>query len=183
MKKFMKKILGAVGAVAMLCSSAFASVDINATNFPDARFRSYVSANFDKNSDGVLSDREINQVIVIGISAPMNLTGIEYFTSLRLLTCSPYNFGSAGNYKFNYTKFKADYGLNCDIDDSYVLMIYTMKYHHETDKLTTPLIGDVRDTSGDDYILNIPVYDPTDMLYGIGFITRGTQIIEIRVFR
>lgn len=40
--------------------AATASVTINAANFPDSNFRSYVSEEIDTNSDGVLSGREIN---------------------------------------------------------------------------------------------------------------------------
>ncbi|MBR4186005.1 MAG: leucine-rich repeat domain-containing protein, partial [Clostridia bacterium] len=84
--------------LALLCAFAAllavyataANVTINSTNFPDANFRSYVSANCDTNNDGTLSASEIAEVTEIsfdeeGIS---NLKGIETFTSLEILYCS-----------------------------------------------------------------------------------------------
>ena len=180
MMNLMKKILCAVGFVVMACSTAFGSVAIDAANFPDTVFRSYISANFDSNSDGTLSDAEIAKARIVGIQGKgaMNLAGIENLTALRLLAC---DFSLAGN-EFNYTNFKAAYGLTCEIDDSYLLMIYSMKHHHENDKLTTPMIGDVKDTSTGDYILRIPLYDNSDILYEIAFRTRGTLNTEVHVF-
>ena len=37
-------------------------VEINNKNFPDANFRSYVSTNFDKDNNGVLSQGELDVV-------------------------------------------------------------------------------------------------------------------------
>lgn len=69
---------------------AFADVDINETNFPDANFRSYVSSNCDTDSSGTLSDAEIATVTDIDVSykAISSLKGIEYFTALTRLSCS-----------------------------------------------------------------------------------------------
>lgn len=65
------------------------AVYINATNFPDAAFRNYVG-DFDLNSNGYLTENEIN--VVTDISVPlMNITslkGIEYFTALTTLDCN-----------------------------------------------------------------------------------------------
>jgi Leucine-rich repeat (LRR) protein len=65
------------------------SVEINETNFPDPVFRQHLAKNFDKNTDGRLSDKEIAAVTKIdvydmGIS---DLTGIEYFENLAILEC------------------------------------------------------------------------------------------------
>lgn len=62
-------------------------IKVNEKNFPDANFRSYVSKNFDKDSDGILSEEEISAVTSIdvfycGISS---LKGIEFFTELTYL--------------------------------------------------------------------------------------------------
>ena len=64
-------------------------VEIDSKNFPDKAFRAIV-ASFDKNEDMILSDKEINNVIEInaGDCEIRDLTGIEYFTQLRTLTCS-----------------------------------------------------------------------------------------------
>lgn len=64
---------------------------INATNFPDAIFRSYVAEFWiDQNSDGYLSNVEIQvltrlDVPLLGIS---DLTGIAFFTALTSLSCN-----------------------------------------------------------------------------------------------
>ncbi len=60
----MKKILCAVGAVALACTAAFGDVAINSTNFPDVAFRNYVSV-FDKDGNGTLSNQEISKVNLI----------------------------------------------------------------------------------------------------------------------
>ncbi|MBQ9433780.1 MAG: hypothetical protein IJU26_06145 [Synergistaceae bacterium] len=54
----MRKLL-CIMFVLMLCSQALGDVEINETNFPDSTFRTYVRTNFDKDSDGNLSDTEI----------------------------------------------------------------------------------------------------------------------------
>ncbi|MGN1120189.1 MAG: leucine-rich repeat domain-containing protein [Oscillospiraceae bacterium] len=73
-----------------LTASAEGGVAINETNFPDKGFRGYVSSNIDKNSDGILSNDEINNCTEIDVRGYYleNLTGIEYFTALTLLDCS-----------------------------------------------------------------------------------------------
>ena len=71
-------------------AGAQGGVAINSTNFPDANFRSYVSANtIDKDKDGYLSDAEISAVTEIGVNHKKiaNLKGIEFFTELTSLNC------------------------------------------------------------------------------------------------
>ena len=66
------------------------SAELNEDNFPDATFRSYVSKNFDKDKDGILSAEEINVVKKIGLDgygSVQSLKGIEYFEMLTELTC------------------------------------------------------------------------------------------------
>lgn len=64
-------------------------VEINEANFSDANFRKYVS-NFDKDSNGTLSEGERNAVTEIQVSSKgiSDLKGVEYFTSLTKLNCS-----------------------------------------------------------------------------------------------
>ena len=65
-------------------------LDINATNFPDAFFRSVVSGKeIDLNQDGYLSDAElaITSLDVTGKNIK-DLKGIEFFTALTQLYCS-----------------------------------------------------------------------------------------------
>jgi len=72
-------------------------VAINAANFPDENFRSYVSSNFDTDSNGYLSTAEISNAKQIELNGYMDrdplaaavsdLTGIEFLTSLEYLEC------------------------------------------------------------------------------------------------
>ena len=114
MKKTIKKSL-AVLAAASVCSSmllnfpsgAFSihwnwrasaeeteesveGIAIDATNFPDERFRTYIQENFDTTADGILSESERKQVTEINVSSKgiSDLTGVEYFTVLKELHCS-----------------------------------------------------------------------------------------------
>ena len=72
-------------------AEVFAATDvaINATNFPDANFRKYVSENIDANGDSKLSESEIAicKEINCGEIAISSLKGIEYFTALTHLDC------------------------------------------------------------------------------------------------
>ena len=64
-------------------------VAINAANFPDANFRSYVSSNIDTDGNGKLTEAECNSVRIIdchGVGVT-NLKGVEYFTTLTNLRC------------------------------------------------------------------------------------------------
>ena len=80
---------------------AAGAVAINATNFPDAAFRSYISSSFDTDKNGSLSEEEIEivreislcewneakQEMVVTVPAK-NLTGIGFFTELGSLFMS-----------------------------------------------------------------------------------------------
>jgi len=65
------------------------SVAIDAKNFPDEEFREIVSG-FDQDGDKVLSAKEIKAVrrIEISESEIRDMTGVEYFTELTILTCT-----------------------------------------------------------------------------------------------
>ena len=66
-------------------------VQISAAYFPDAEFRSMISDSFDKDGNGWLSKKEINdvtQITWIDDSMAQSLSGIEYFTELRILGCT-----------------------------------------------------------------------------------------------
>ncbi len=66
---------------------------IDETSFPDAKFREYVTKNFDKNSDGVLTLFEAAIVSKIDVAAKgiTDLTGIGYFGNLKTLICNGNN--------------------------------------------------------------------------------------------
>lgn len=65
-------------------------IEINAANFPDEIFRQYISENFDKDSDDLLSNQEISQITDIDVSGIgiQSLKGIEFFNVLRFLFCN-----------------------------------------------------------------------------------------------
>ena len=89
-RKGLFALAGIATAVLLKGNMAFAAgVEINATNFPDKNFRSFVSENYD-DGDGVLSENEINSVQSINCSEKSitSLKGIEYFTSLVILFCA-----------------------------------------------------------------------------------------------
>ena len=103
--KHMKKLLALLLALTLVCGllpEALAAapaepaepnagdVAINATNFPDAVFRSYVSSKFDANGNGVLSESEISEAteIILRGQGVSDLKGIEYFTALTYLDCA-----------------------------------------------------------------------------------------------
>ena len=81
-------LLAAVMAV-LAPAAALAAVSIDAANFPDANFRSYILDQVD-NGDGTLSDAEIAGTTLMDISSMgiSDLTGISYFTALTSLDCS-----------------------------------------------------------------------------------------------
>ena len=89
----MKKILCALVFMCMAVSCAWGEVRIDATNFPDSNFRTYVSENFDKDRNGTLSNSEISAVTIIGVDSRdiSSLKGIEHFTSLVGLNCRQNN--------------------------------------------------------------------------------------------
>jgi len=65
-------------------------IKIDATNFPDENFRSYVRINFDKDGDGSLSAKEIAKItrIYCAFNWIKSLQGIEHFTNLKELICN-----------------------------------------------------------------------------------------------
>ena len=66
------------------------SIAINASNFPDPDFRTYVKAEFDKDNNNSLSESERNAVTVINVKDKLmeTLEGIEFFPNLKELDCS-----------------------------------------------------------------------------------------------
>ena len=93
--KMRGKILTGIVTAALFCIlfavNTFAGDDvaIDATNFPDEIFRTYVSDNFDTNGDGILQGSEADGVTDIDVSQKniTSLKGIEYFTYLTKLYC------------------------------------------------------------------------------------------------
>ena len=87
MKKNYLVMLLAFFAVATMVR---AQVQINATNFPDENFRSFLAGNtIDRDGNGSLSTEEIGRVtrIVLDGKGIKSLKGIEVFTKLLYLDC------------------------------------------------------------------------------------------------
>ncbi len=65
-------------------------IAIDETNFPDANFRSWVSANCDTDNSGGLSTEEriAKTTINVGSKQIADLTGIGYFTNVTSLSCN-----------------------------------------------------------------------------------------------
>ncbi|WP_417306479.1 InlB B-repeat-containing protein, partial [Dysosmobacter sp.] len=80
-----------VMVVGLLPTAAFAAgyVEINETNFPDAKFRSFVKENLDKNKDDILDAGEIAAVKMIEANKMgiKSLEGVGFFTALETLKC------------------------------------------------------------------------------------------------
>ena len=64
-------------------------ISIDATNFPDANFRNYLLEQ-SYGEDGVLTEKEIQKITNLDVENKgiSTLTGIEYFTALKYLSCS-----------------------------------------------------------------------------------------------
>ena len=72
-------------------SRAAEGVEINETNFPAVGFRNYISNNFDKNKDGILSNEEreaVKSISYYKMPGTGTLAGIEFFPNLIYLSCS-----------------------------------------------------------------------------------------------
>ena len=90
-KKLLSILLCLVMVVGLLPTAAFAAgyVEINETNFQDAKFRSFVKENLDKNKDDILDAGEIAAVKMIEANnmGIKSLEGVGFFTALETLKC------------------------------------------------------------------------------------------------
>lgn len=86
-------LLTSLGAAVHAATRAPDIYMINETLFPDPIFRQYILDNIDDNKDGCLDVIERSQVTSISLDNGYNgskisdLTGIEYFTNLNILSC------------------------------------------------------------------------------------------------
>ncbi|MBO4460181.1 MAG: hypothetical protein J5778_05930 [Clostridiales bacterium] len=93
-KKYLSSFLFCAAATAVLIPgmalNADSQVEINETNFPDDRFRTYLSNKYDDNKDGKLSSDEIKDIKRIRKDSGeiKNFKGIEFLTDLEWLFCS-----------------------------------------------------------------------------------------------
>ena len=90
-KKLLSILLCLVMVVGLLPTAVLAAgdVEINETNFPDAKFRSFVKENLDKNKDDILDAGEIAAVKKIEANnmGIKSLEGVGFFTALETLKC------------------------------------------------------------------------------------------------
>ncbi len=90
-KKLLSILLCLVMVVGLLPTAVLAAgyVEINETNFPDAKFRSFVKENLDKNKDDILDAMEIAAVKMIEANnmGIKSLEGVGFFTALETLKC------------------------------------------------------------------------------------------------
>ena len=90
-KKLLSILLCLVMVAGLLPTAAFAAgyVEINETNFPDAKFRSFVKEKLDKNKDNILDAMEIAAVKMIEANnmGIKSLEGVGFFTALETLKC------------------------------------------------------------------------------------------------
>ena len=91
---FVKTSAAAVLSLAA-CGMVFAGTvkadeDVKGTNFQDQVFREYVMTSFDKDSNGILSQEELDEVKEIDVAGLniRSLSGIKHFTKLNKLNCS-----------------------------------------------------------------------------------------------
>lgn len=101
-----------VAASVLMCScGATEDVKINKIHFPDAQFREYVSQNFDRNGDHMLSKRELSDVSMIDVSNKgiSSLKGMKYFKELTSLMCNNSNLS-----KRDLSNCVNDIDLSCD---------------------------------------------------------------------
>ena len=80
-------VLGMLPAMSQVAYAA-GDVAIDATNFPDANFRTFVKT-YDTDSNGYLSEAELAAVTEMDCHSKeiADLTGIEHFTALTVLDC------------------------------------------------------------------------------------------------
>lgn len=100
-----------------LALSVSEKIFINETNFPDANFRAFISANYDTGSKGYLTPAEISAITRMdcGWLNIADLTGIGHFTALTDLYCYG-NSLTALDVSRNTKLQRLSCGMNYDLD-------------------------------------------------------------------
>lgn len=158
LKKLFSSLITASIVVSTAMSVTFADtlIPINEAYFPDEGFRSFVSSNFDRNGDGVLSEEEINSVTSLQIyysQIPIySLEGIELFSSLRELRLGIYTVTSIDishnpclvsayqNNPISYWNELHGHNETCEIQNSAVNVITDCQVNHHPE-LNTEIPG------------------------------------------
>ncbi len=118
-----------------ICSGCDA-VNINANNFPDSTFRTYVSDSFDADDDGALSLDELAAVTVIDVIGKgiSNLKGVEHFTELTELYATNNSLTSidlSKNTKLNHLSIFRNQLTSIDLSKNTGLV----RFYADTNKL------------------------------------------------
>ena len=73
----------------IVAQNEYGEIAIDQEHFPDANFREYIVANIDTDGNGYLSETEREEVTDLDISIHRitDLTGLSYFTELKVLDC------------------------------------------------------------------------------------------------
>lgn len=183
----MRRILLSIAALALVLTSAQASVVINETNFPDPNLRERV-AEYDFDSDGVLSDEEIENCREMQAWGAKNLKGLELLPNLEIIILT----GDEESYS-SITSFDAKPFKNLGRFDIYNYAITSLDLTY-SNHLWNVEVNNCRDLSaiktasnGGDYavyLINVPKL--TDMsacefknATGLQFKLTGIQDIDV----
>lgn len=157
LKKLFSSLITASIVVSTAMSVTFADtlIPINEAYFPDEGFRSFVSSNFDRNGDGVLSEDEINSVTSLQIyysQIPIySLEGIELFSNLYELRVgistltsidishNPCLVSAYQNNRMSYWNGQHGHTEACDIPASITVITDCQVNHHP--ELNTEIPG------------------------------------------
>jgi len=130
----------------MLVGNVLACVAINAVNFPDANFRKYVEDNFDPDGDKWITGEEISLIMVIEVPNKdiADLTGIELFTELNMLTCYSNKLETLDvSALVNLTSFNCDGNHLASIDLSNNTQLIIFGGNNQTLTATKPECGGI----------------------------------------
>ncbi len=118
----MKKLLLLHLLLAMFFGAQTVKADVvlNATNFPDANFRTYISQKTGVSVGGIISDATLASITNINTSYKniSSLQGIEYFTELTELVCRNNNLTSldlSKNTKLTYLNCESNQLISLDV--------------------------------------------------------------------
>ena len=119
----MKKLLLFSLAVLLVSLAARADVAINATNFPDAIFRSYLMGQY---PSGTITTAQLNarDTLNLAYKGISNMTGVQYFTQLKRLDLYSNNLTSidvSANTKLVYLNLGYNKLTSINVDNNTVL--------------------------------------------------------------